>query len=212
MNERVSVFLSHASADKTTATELKDNLSQYNIDLFLAHGDIDGGEYWVNVLYDKIQNCDIFMILLSEKYHIGKYTDQEVGMGIAHDKNIIPVSIDGTRPYGFISTIQSTHIEDITNVSKIAELVINKSKVNISIIDKTIEGLVQSTSWAEAGIWTKRLSTYSKFSEPQICIIANAYIENDQIHNSFAARNVIRRILSKHKELLDSDQLSSLNL
>ena len=215
MNDRPSVFLSHASLDKETATTLKNNLSQYDIDLFLAHDDIDAGEYWDEALYDEIQNCDIFMVLLSENYHVGTYTDQEIGMGLAHGKNIIPISIDGTKPYGFISSIQSTHIgniENITDIEKIAELVRKKSGVEVSIIDKTIEGLSQSTSWAEASVRAKQLLLYPKFSKSQIKIIASAYIDNDQIHDSFVASNIIRRILSEHKKLLNNDQLSLLNL
>lgn len=38
--------------------------------------------------------------------------------------------------------------------------------------------------WAEASVWTKRLSIFSQFSKPQIEIIVNAYIHNDQIHGS----------------------------
>ena len=181
MDEHISVFLSHSSNDKKIATDLKTNLEHYNINLFLAHADISGGdlENWEQILCEKLENCDIFMILLSDQYHIGQYTDQEIGMGMAYNKNIIPISIDQTKPYGFINKIQSTNISKDVNpndVQNIAELIMTKSKTKITIIDIIIDKFVHSSSWKESGNWTERLLKYDQFSKSQLSKIFTAYI------------------------------------
>lgn len=103
----IDVFLSHSNKDKKIATELKSILSHYDIQVFLAHEDIDVGEEWLAKLYDEIQNCNVFFMLLSPNYHASQYTDQEAGIALNMNKPILQICIDETEPYGFTSKYQA---------------------------------------------------------------------------------------------------------
>jgi hypothetical protein len=52
----IPVFLSHSIIDKKIAGKIKKKLSQYGVDVFLAHDDIEGGEEWKIALVSEIKN------------------------------------------------------------------------------------------------------------------------------------------------------------
>ena len=149
----VSIFLSHATHDKNIASALKEKLAYFKINVFLAHDDLKGGVIWDDELNSEIKNCDIFMVLLSKKYHKASYTDQELGIGLANNK--IMISIDGTMPYGFIKKIQSILCEpefDDETIHALLELIAisDSGKITIDqITNKIINSLTNSTSYLQ---------------------------------------------------------------
>ena len=208
----VSIFLSHATHDKNIASALKEKLAYFKINVFLAHDDLKGGVIWDDELNSEIKNCDIFMVLLSKKYHKASYTDQELGIGLANNKIIIPISIDGTMPYGFIKKIQSILCEpefDDETIHALLELIAihsDSGKITIDqITNKIINSLTNSTSYMQSIECSKQLSLYSKFTNKQINDIAYALINNDQVYTSMIARPKIDHILKKHNTQIESN-------
>ena len=103
------VFLSHADKDKKIAEEIAEKLDRL-YDVFVAHRDIEISSEWELELKKRIKKCDLFLILLSENFRKANYTDQEVGIAIQCKRKIFPISIDKTKPYGFMSKYQSGNI------------------------------------------------------------------------------------------------------
>ena len=213
MNEiSVSIFLSHATHDKNIASTLKEKLACFEINVFLAHDDLKGGVIWDDELNSEIKNCDIFMVLLSKQYHKASYTDQELGIGLANNKTIIPISIDGTMPYGFIKKIQSILCEpefDDKTIHALLELIAihsDSGKITIDqIINKIINSLTNSTTYNQSIECSKQLSLYSQFTDNQINDIARASINNNQIYRSAVAYPKIYNILKKHNAQIESN-------
>lgn len=101
-------FVSYSTKDKKHGGAIKSVLGELGIDSFLAHDDLQVSEKWKSRILSKLKSCDIFIPLLSQAFKESEWCGQETG--IAANRRgilIIPLSIDGTIPYGFISHIQA---------------------------------------------------------------------------------------------------------
>ncbi len=186
----IDVFISHAHREKNVASTLKAKLFERGFDAFLAHEDIDGGEDWMKMLYEKVQECDVFLILLSQEYRKANFTDQEAGIAYAMNKPMIPVSLDGTVPYGFMSKYQATKGSyEITDekVDEIVNLIYAHTEQGQRIINGLIDSFRKAYTFSAANTIAKMLFSYTKFSKEQINNIAVAVIENDQIRDGWNA-------------------------
>lgn len=106
------VFISYQNKDKLVAGELQATLSEHEIRSFLAHEDISVSEEWRTHLIDELRKTDVFICLLSEKYFESVWCSQEAGIAASRpNTTIIPLSLDGMIPQGFISHIQSTKVD-----------------------------------------------------------------------------------------------------
>jgi hypothetical protein len=204
----IDVFISHASKEKTVAGSLKEKLQQKGFRVFLAHDDIEGGEEWMKMLYEKIQECDVFLILLSQEYHKANYTDQETGIAYAMNKPMIPISLDGTVPYGFMSKYQATKGSfDISDdkVNEITNLIFAHTKQGQQMINGLIDNFKNAYSFADANTIARMLFNYTKFSKEQINNIAKAVIENSQIRGGWIAFPMAIAMLKQNLKRIDPD-------
>jgi TIR domain len=101
-------FLSYQTADKKAAGRLKNVFAQVGIKSFLAHEDIAVSQEWRLKILEEIAKVDLFVCLISKSYMKSPWCVQESGVaafrsGIA----IIPLSLDGTTPKGFIGGVLS---------------------------------------------------------------------------------------------------------
>ena len=207
---RVIAFLSHADEDKITAEEIAEELKKYHYDVFLAHRDIDPGSDWENVLKQRIEECDLFLILLSVNFKQADYASQEVGIAICMDKKIFPFSIDGTMPYGFMSKYQSVKFDtgDIAGEAKtISEQFQRALDGTLRSIDTLISALRFASSFREANRIANELSSYTNFTDGQLEGIAAAYNQNFEVSGSWTAGPYVHGLLQNtgKTDLLNSD-------
>ncbi|MDE1840726.1 MAG: toll/interleukin-1 receptor domain-containing protein [Thaumarchaeota archaeon] len=187
----IEVFLSHADEDKITARRIADALEKYQVKTFVAHDDIDAGDDWETTLINKIRECDLFIALLSENFHNANYTDHEVGIARGLNRPIIPIRIDNTSPYGFMSKFQAKKMSaDVIGEEEIADLVHSMSTVTEkgrNIIDNLIREFANAGSYDKANEISITLFTYTKFSKEQINAIVAAYVNNGQIRGGWSS-------------------------
>jgi hypothetical protein len=186
----VEVFLSHADEDRKIARKLANKVQAFDFKVFVAHDDIDAGDNWEEILVEKITDCDIFLVLLSENYHKAHYTDHEVGIARGLNKPIIPVRIDSTEPYGFLSKTQARKITSDNEDSEIGKLVDKMTSLTEkgkNAIDKLIKEFGEAGTFKEANSISNALFGYTKFSKEQINDLAEAYLDNSQIRGGFRA-------------------------
>ena len=154
------IFLSHADNDKKIARKLADELSRFALKIFVAHDDIQVGDHWEITLVEKIRNCDLFMVLLSEHFHEARYTDHEVGIAYNLNKPIVPVRVDETMPYGFMSKFQARKISANIDKNEITNLfctMSEKGKIGMKMRNNLIDEFCESGSFISA-------NTVSSFS------------------------------------------------
>jgi len=205
-NSLIRAFLSHSDKDKKIAAELKEKLAKYKIDVFLAHIDLDSGTEWESRLFSEIQNCNIFLILLTKNYHDSNYTDQETGIALNIPKPILPICVDDTRPYGFMSRFQAEICNtEFTqeNIDKIAKSCRKLTKFASSILDVLIKRLETSETYSDAYAVAKMIDGHEEFSADQINSLAIAYLKNEEVYQSYKASPIMLAILEKNKNMLD---------
>lgn len=202
----LDVFVSHSNSEKEIATDLKQKLQDPNMRVFLAHDDIDGGEDWMKEIYEHINECDVFVILLSKEYHQANFTDQETGIAYTMNKPMIPISLDGTKPYGFMSKYQSTNTILPFSDDKIIEiknLIYAHTKQGQQIIDNLIDQLANATSFVNANALVKLVFSFTKFSKTQINKIAKAFLENYELRGGWTSSQYITELITQNMKKID---------
>lgn len=110
----MNIFVSHAHEDAETLGKLKEFMTMFDINLFLAHADIEYGEKdFIETIKREISECDAFLLIGSQSSQESPYCNQEVGMAISHKKPIISTIHRGMAPWGFIDRQQAIPYDDI---------------------------------------------------------------------------------------------------
>jgi len=215
----LKAFISYSSKDKLIAGSLKKNLEERYIKSFLAHHDIKPSKEWIQEIIENIKNCDVFIALLSENFKESDWTDQEVGIALANSKLIMPVSLDGKMPYGFMGKYQVlkkfrytiTQKEGIEEISceesayELINLIFEQIKFSEVTKNDVIEGLGALWNFREAEKYFYMLLRLQPFTEEQINQIMKKSIENDQIHKSYVCGGLIKTLLRNYDKLIDKD-------
>ena len=204
----VDTFLSHSNEDKIIARKLADNLAIYDFDVFVAHDDIEIGDEWEETLKEKIKTCDLFLVLLSINFHKARFTDHEVGIATAFNKQIFPVIIDDTKPYGFMSKFQAKKISQTIENNEIRMLVerlIKFTDERKNVVDRIIEKLQNADSFKVANYVTEILFEYTNFTYKQINKIATAFLSNPQINGGWTSRPSCLDFLARNWESVDRE-------
>lgn len=100
------LFLSHLSAERVLASDLKAALLPYGISAFVAHRDIEPTKEWQDEIELGLTTADALCALLHPSFHESKWTDQEVGFAMGRQLLVIPIRL-GMDPYGFIGKYQA---------------------------------------------------------------------------------------------------------
>ncbi|MFZ4526742.1 MAG: toll/interleukin-1 receptor domain-containing protein [Chlorobium sp.] len=197
-------FLSYQTADKTAASQVKAVLSGVGISVFLAHEDISVSEEWRLKILDEIGRASIFVGLLSKNYFQSPWCVQESGIAAYRsDMTVIPLSLDGAIPQGFISNFQSVKVdpERITIHDLIPGFLKHDFTVGIGLI---IELICRSRSYRSAEANFQLLLPHvPKMTDEQIRVLLERVAENDQVHYaSLCAREYLPPLLNTHGHLL----------
>lgn len=187
----ISTFLSHADEDKKIARRLADELSKHNFDVFVAHDDIGMGYEWEPTLKDEIKKRELFIALLSNNFRKANFTDHEIGIACAYNKQIFPIRLDETMPYGFMSKFQgskkiNSNIEsdEIEILSHMLTSFINESQ---TAVDELIKKFRYATSFKEANATSRELYEFKNFTNKQINDITKIFLDNSEVRGSWTA-------------------------
>ncbi len=212
--DEIDVFLSHADAERFIAGKIKEGLASYSINVFVAHDDIEGGDEWMSMLTDAIHECDIFLILLSEKFHKANFTDHEVGIAYCLKRPMIPVAIDKTVPYGFMSKYQAFKAREGLSEYTIRQLAdkIYLKVAGPNIVDYVIDMFARVGSFDKANKMIYLLDDYSdSFSPENVHTLVTAFLANRQIRAAFTAGDKIRGYLKQYSRHLTLEEKSNLS-
>jgi len=198
-------FVSYKTADKRVAGRLKGILAAFEISSFLAHDDISVSDEWRLRILREIAKADVFICFLSKNYFKSTWCIQESGIA-AFRKNlpIIPLSLDGTKPRGFIANLQSVKVGK--NSITIEDLIPAFLKHDFAKgIDILIEQVCASRNYRDAETNFRQILPYvSRMKHEQIKLLLKGSAENDQIyHASLCAGKYIPPLLKSHGRFLD---------
>jgi hypothetical protein len=138
------LFLSHVHTSKKSAANLKQSLQRYSISAFVAHEDIEPSDEWRDEILRSLMSMNSLAAILSDDFSASKWTDQEVGVAVARDVLVIPIS-KGVQPYGFIAKYQSVNSANLT-VGEVAAKVYKTICANQKTRDEMVECLTSTVS------------------------------------------------------------------
>lgn len=218
---KLKIFFSYSTNDKTIVGLLKDLLEPYGFEVFVAHHDdaIEPAVEWKDEIIDSIVKCDVFIPLITNNFKDSEWTDQETGMAKINEKFIIPLEIDAP-PYGFIGNIQSLKLNKTKLTSqtymkyelphKIFEVIKKEPKFEKYIIDIFIKEFRLTGTFNGADEKVKEIEHFNNFTPEQVNQIYQITKENRQIHDARKAREVLNNFFSKYKKYLREDEYTEI--
>lgn len=201
-------FVSYQTDDRHTAGAIQCILERVGIRSFLAHEDIEVSEEWRVRILEEIAAADIFICILSKSYIKSQWCTQESGIAaFRKDLIVIPLSIDGTVPQGFLGNIQAAKI-DPENVN-IEDLLPGLQKRDFAMGISVITELIRSSGGyrvAEEN-FELILPHLEKLTLEQGKALLQASVENNQVHDAAKCGNsYIPRVLKLFGKTLSNKE------
>jgi TIR domain len=183
-------FISHAQRERAIALRLGALLETLQIEAFLAHRDLRVSQDWRDTIVAELTSCDIFIPLLSAAFKESDWCGHESGMAVGRSDAalIIPISVDGTDPYGLLSNLQCHTLE---NEEALEEAILDAigSKWPAVVIDLLIPRLDRAHSFRAAEDLMRPLVPYfDRLERAQATEIARKSVQNAQIWSAHLCR------------------------
>jgi hypothetical protein len=196
----MQTFISYASDIKKTAGRIKAYLDRYGFNCFLAHEDIQPQTEWPKEIIAALEQCDLFLPLLTTGFIESFFCQQETGFAYCRDVEILPVMIS-KAPMGMIADLQAVKFnrEDFeSSCWKIVVHVGKKKTLSRPVIDALIILFGESGTYNEAAERAKKILNEFDFSKEQIADIRKHIKRNYQIHETKEARDSIFKFMDKY--------------
>lgn len=206
----MKAFISYSTKYDNISKEIKYFLSTLNIDSFVASEDLRTSSNWKHEIIKNLRDSKIFIPLLSKEFKDSNWCSQEMGIAYIRKLKIIPLSIDETKPYGFISDIQS---KSITANDK--ELVILEGLMEYKIqngIDGVLNKLEESGTYRYSEELFKIFGKYlEKLSGNDLNRVIKICIQNSQIWNaSECQKHYLPSLIKKRNNDIQPDLLQKI--
>ena len=187
--KKIRAFISYSTKDKVTAGAVKHALSSAGFDCFLAHDDLQVSEQWRERILEELSRCQVFFALLSANFVASPWGAQEIGIIVGRgDVPIVPLSLDSTLPFGFISHIQGKPLpEGGIDVGAVLEPLARKyPRLAIPILIRRVRD-ASSFRGAEAAL-QPLVALYDRLTDEELYDLADAAINNGQVWDASLCR------------------------
>lgn len=92
------VFISYCTTDKQVASAILDALEDRGLPCWMAPRNITPGVFWAEAICHAIAECDVFILVLSERSNGSKHVLREVELGVDGGCFLIPYRIEDVTP------------------------------------------------------------------------------------------------------------------
>jgi len=205
-------FISYSTKYKLVGVEVKRVLGDFGVDSFLAHDDLRVSEEWKERILEELGRCDIFVPLLSKAFRDSDWAPQETGIASARKTVlIIPLSIDSTMPFGFISHLQGKKIPD-GGVSREMFQGPLLNRFPRQIIPQLIKAVEQASSFRVAEAVAKPMvDIFPLFTKVEANRFATAAVKNGQVWSAHLCRTeYLPAFLKIHRKNIQAKILEAL--
>ena len=208
----IKVFISYSSKDKLVGAKIKDILASFGIESFMAHEDISVSQEWKEKILEELKEADVFIPILSENFRNSDWCSQESGVACFRNILIIPLSLDGTMPYGFMSHRQGKIIDaDNIPINYIVKP-ISDNFPEMNVTGKLIEKLAQCRNYRGCESYMSNLEPYfDLLNHDEVNRIVDISIENNQIWPANLCREkYLPKFLEINIDKIENDKLETL--
>ena len=165
--ERFRLFLTHVSAQKQAAHDLKAGLDYFGVEAFVAHDDIDPAKEWQIVIEKGLKTCDALIGLLHRGFRKSRWCDQEVGFALGRGIPVVPVSFDVT-PYGLWGSLQAVTGKATQSPKSLSEKLISvllkDERTSAKLAQTIVDKLVDVKSFTDASRLSAFLDQHAQFA------------------------------------------------
>jgi len=208
---RVRGFISYSHKDRLRAGEVKTALAALGVDAFMAHDDIHVSQQWRDRILEELRDMEVFVPLLSIDFKTSEWTTQEVGFALSRPEVlIIPATLDGTIPGGFLNALQARMLPQPAETGFFRDAI--GVRFPRAVIGALIDALDGAGSYRGAEARFRPLLPYlDKLTAAEATRIAIASTENDQIWDAGLCRTeYIPTFLAKNRHQLAPEVLEPL--
>lgn len=199
-------FLSYSHLDRHLAGRIREELQKFGIAVFLAHEDINPSHEWQEEILRDLDQCHIFLPLLTRRFHVSRWTDQETGLAIAKRKVIVPLRVD-INPYGFAGRFQAFAFHRNRaprSCGQLLQIIRANTRLRSRALNSLISAFGESVNFDESRDKSALLLESQAFSKAQINEIVRLSAKNDQIYNCTPTVKNLTRLIRKHRRNIDS--------
>lgn len=182
-------FISYSTNDREVAGAVKECLEALGVAVFMAHNDINVSQLWREEILTELGRMHVFVPLLSAEFRRSDWASQEVGFAIGrNDVAIIPASIDGTNPFGFLANLQGRRLPNPPTPEFFRDAL--ATRFPREIIGMMIERLGESSGWRIAEANFRPLLPYlDRLTREEAQRIATVSTRNGEIWDAGGCRS-----------------------
>jgi len=177
----------------------------------MAHEHIEVSVEWRNEILRQLGLADLFVPILSQQYYTSIWCKQESGIAAFRGMTLIPLSLDGSIPQGFIGHVQSTMLQG--GQATYHQLMRGVASRDMSFAINAGIGLVanaRSFRQAEYHFEAVRPYLYGA-TDQQVIELLTVSARNGQVcHASLCAHDYLPPLMQSHGHLLSPDVRESL--
>ena len=208
----MKAFISYATEEKHWGANARLVLTELGLTPFLAHDDIAVSQQWQKRIAEELNEAAVFVALLSKAFRASDWCSQETDWIAARpDVVVVPLSIDGTNPYGFISHIQARRIQSDSDLNTALTEVLLREMPRISI-PRVIQRVGGARSFRGAESYLQPLVPhFASLTDLEASSLADAATRNGQVWDAGLCRiEYLPQFLRLNRQRITPEQFNEL--
>jgi|SRR5579863_5034477 len=180
------LFISHTSANKTSAHNLKAALGRYSIAAFVAHDDIEPIREWQLEIERALRTSDALAAIITPDFVDSRWCDQEVGFAFGRGKLVVPLCKESV-PHGFLGKYQGFQAKGLLAADvaeQLFQILLEHPLSQDRMADTLVDGMATAKSFQFARDIMPLLERVPKLTQPQIARLVQSITENGQVGNA----------------------------
>lgn len=187
-DEPVVIFASHLSAQRALVGQVRDALTSWGVQLFVAHDSIEPDMEWQLEIERALSSCHAGVAFLFPGFQSSLWCDQEVGWILGRAIPCLALRFQGQDPYGPLGRKQALAIPDSHTAVQIASAILDwletKSSIRPHLNSSLVEALKRSKSFNQTDHVWARIAKASDLQAAQVAGLLTAIRDNDQVYNA----------------------------
>jgi hypothetical protein len=194
------LFLSHVSAAKIAANNMKKEFAWYGVSAFVAHEDIEPTAVWQREIERALATMQSMLAVATPGFRSSYWCQQEVGWALGRSIPIIGIRA-GEDPPGFIAANQafSADVAKHAEITKAVVKLLAREARTVSIVRETLVSRIEETeSWERLKELIDCIVGVSEMPTEQLDRLERAYATNEHLKTS-RSLPTLKAFISKHR-------------
>jgi hypothetical protein len=145
MGKQPLTFISYSRKDKDFALELANELRASGFSIWFDQLDIPTGARWDDEIQKALEQCEIFMVILTPSSTASNNVKDEVGYAIDSEKRILPILLENAkapfrlRRFQYVDFTNISHDEGIDRATQLLRKLVNELVVSTQAVSSVAQ-------------------------------------------------------------------------